>query len=66
LRPLAVLLGALHGFFALTAARILLLLTWLLAAALLLLAGLLTGLLILLARVRVLGAHLGISFAEAG
>jgi len=56
---LAVLIGILHGFLTLTAARILLLLTGLLAATLLLLAGLLTRVLVLLARILVLVAHVG-------
>ena len=54
---LAVLFGFLHGFLALTAARILLLLTGLLTATLLLLAGLLARGLVLLARRLVLVAH---------
>jgi hypothetical protein len=55
---LAILIGVVHGFLALTAARILLLLTGLLTTALLLLAGLLTRVLVLLARVLVWVAHI--------
>ena len=54
---LAILIGVVHGFLALTAARILLLLTGLLTTALLL-AGLLTRVLVLLARVLVWVAHI--------
>ncbi len=60
---LAVLIGV-HGFSALTAARILLLLAGLLATALLLLAGLLPRVLVLLARALVWVAHIRISLVE--
>jgi len=58
---LAVHIRVLAGFLALTAARILLLLTGLLTTALLLLAGLLARVLVLLTRLLVLVAHSGIS-----
>jgi hypothetical protein len=52
---LAIHIGVLGRFLALTAARILLLLTGLLTTALLLLAGLLTRVLVLLARIILIG-----------
>jgi hypothetical protein len=61
---LAVHIGVLGGFLALTAARILLLLAGFLTTALLLLARLLTGVLVLLARFLGRIIHLGISLVE--
>ena len=55
---LAILIGVSQWLFALTTARILLLLAGLLAATLLLLAGLLTRVLVLLARVLVWVGHI--------